>query len=79
MKNFDLLTARVVLRGVQKGLPVEETLELVEALLDGYDDARDSLYYTMRLAWQGKHAEIAKVCELMKGDLPQCCEDNYRG
>jgi len=37
------------------------------------------LYYTMRLAWQGKHAEIAKVCELMKGDLPQCCEDNYRG
>lgn len=68
MKNFDLLTARVVLRGVKRGLPVDEALQLVEALLDGYDDAKDSLDYMMRLAWQGKHAEIAKVCELMRGD-----------
>jgi hypothetical protein len=79
MQNFDLLTARVVLRGVQKGLPVAETLQLVEALLDGYDDAQDCLDDLMKLAWQGKHAEIAMVCELMKGDLPPCSKADYHG
>jgi len=46
--TIEPLTARLVLRAVQRGLPVEQTLELIELFLDGDEDVLDMLKEQIR-------------------------------
>ena len=67
MMHIDLITMRLTLRAVLKGLDVEETLRTVEVLLDD-DDGMDLLECTIKSALEGKYIERAPSYERMQGD-----------
>jgi len=65
--TIEPLTVRVTLRAVQRGLPVEQTLELIELFLDGDQDALDMLKEQMRR------------CLLLGDESPPTLEESLHG
>jgi len=65
--TIEPLTARLVLRAVQRGLPVEQTLELIELFLDGDEDVLDMLKEQMRR------------CLLLGDESPPTLEESLHG
>ena len=50
--EIDLLTARLILRAVQHGMPIEEALKFVEFALDGDEEAVDALMDLIRQSFR---------------------------
>jgi hypothetical protein len=50
--EIDLVTARLILRAVQHGMPIEKALEVVEFGLDNEEDAMDGLKDLIRQSFR---------------------------
>jgi hypothetical protein len=79
--RVDLLTARRVLKAVREGLPVEETLMVVENLLDGFDDQEywDHLDSMLKAAIQGETQWLEEMCAELKGRPSQTEKEDHHG
>ena len=56
--DIDLLTARLLLRAAQHGMPIEEALKRVEFALDGEEDALDGLRDLIRQSFRQGDASL---------------------
>ena len=66
--DIDLVSARLLLRAAQHGMPIEEALKFVEYALDGDDEALDALKDLIRQVFrQGAGSPPTLVEESLHG------------
>ena len=71
MPLSDLLVMRRTLKAVQRGLPVPETLQLVEFALDRCDDDTRMLEMLIQSALEEDHQYLQMFCELTQNAAQQ--------
>jgi hypothetical protein len=59
----DLLVMRRTLKAVQRGLPVQKSLELIEWALDHCDDDTLMLEHLLRYALEEDQVALRRYCE----------------